>query len=341
MKYSLPGSETVTLTGQTIDKLIRAGDGDATLLYLYILKTRGECSSTEAAAALGRSSGGIAKSMEVLSHLGLVRLDGNDDTEKTLSAGEHMEAGNFNNNPQNVQAPGNGTNAFDDEPTVEDMKRALESGSVFSALIGETQRSLGKILSNDELLRLFGMYDNLKMEPEVILQLITHCITESRARSKGRMPSIRYIEKAAYTWEREGIRTLNAAEQYIKELDARRSARGTIKSVLQIRDRELSETEGRYVDGWIALGFGADAIAVAYDKTIIKTGKLQWKYIDAILNSWHSSGLHTIRDIMDSDRTIGKNIADTAPKSSKQKFGAADKKEFERMQRLLNKLKEE
>jgi len=341
MKYSLPGSETVTLTGQLIDKLIRASDGDAALLYLYILRTHGESSVTQAATALGRSTGGVAKSMELLARLGLIRLDKDSDEKNAISFDKRIETENNARNSENAQAGGNETSelkSLQKEPTVEDMQRELESGSVFSALIEETQRSLGKILSNDDLLRLFGIYDNLKMEPEVILQLITHCITESRASGKGRTPSIRYIEKAAYTWEREGIRTLSAAEKYIKELSARRSARGKIKIALQIRDRELSKTEGRYVDNWIALGFGADVVAIAYDKTVVKTGKLQWPYLDAILNGWHNNGLHTLQEIMSS---IGQDMAKAPSKPHGQKFGIADQEELERMQRILDKVKED
>jgi len=344
MKYSLPGSEMVTLTGQIIDKLIRAGDGDATLLYLYILKTQGESSLEQAATALGRSSGGIAKSMELLSRLGLVRLDGNKDKKDNIRFDKLNE-------PGSTDGASRDAHSFDSEitdaqsqykePTVEDMRRELESGSVFSALIDETQRSLGKILSNDDLLRLFGIYDNLKMEPEVILQLITHCISESRGRSKGRMPNIRYIEKAAYTWEREGIRTLGAAEKYIKELSARRSARGKIKTALNIKDRELSETEGRYVDGWIALGFGADVVAVAYDKTVVKTGGLQWKYIDAIINNWHNRGFHTLSEIAEGDKMSAHDTPGTPSRAHGHKFGESDLEEVERMQRLLDKIKDE
>ena len=81
VKFVLPGSETVTISGQTIDKLIRAGDGDAALLYLYILKTHGQKTSSEAAIALDKSKGWVASAMAVLSRLGLVRLDNNEETD--------------------------------------------------------------------------------------------------------------------------------------------------------------------------------------------------------------------------------------------------------------------
>ena len=325
-KIILPVPETITLTGQTIDKLIRAGDGDAALLYLYILKTRGQSTASEAAAALGKNAGGIATAMAVLSRLGLIKLGDSDDADSS-----------------ETQA-GPTTDLLEEEPkrhSLDEMKRELESGSVFYSLAEETQRSLGKILSPDELLRLFGMYDALSLTPEVILQLITHCITESRYRGSGRMPSMRYIEKAAYTWEREGVFTLEKAEKYLKTLDAQRSKRGEIKKALQIRDREFSETERRYVDGWIEMGFQAGAVGIAYDRTLVKTGRLAWSYIDTIMKSWHGRGLHTPKEIQEKDRGPGGSNAPNAPKAYEKKAIAPNSDDIIRMEKLLKKIKEE
>jgi DNA replication protein DnaD len=45
------------------------------------------------------------------------------------------------------------------------------------------------------------------------------------------------------------------------------------------------------VEGWIELGYAADAVEIAYDKTILKTGKLAWGYMDSIIRSWHGKNL--------------------------------------------------
>ena len=46
-----------------------------------------------------------------------------------------------------------------------------------------------------------------------------------------------------------------------------------------------------------ALGFSAGARELAYDRTVLKTGRLQWKYMDSIVRSWHGKGLHTPEEI--------------------------------------------
>jgi len=344
LKFKLPGNETVTLTGQTIDNLICAGDGDAALLYLYILKTHAQCSAASAAKALKKSASELEAAMSTLARLGLVQLGdyAHEDGVKTppVPPAAGMQAGN----PGSSGSPGGpaGKESLEDlqlRHSVSDMQRELNSGSAFSHIVEEAQRSLGKILSPEEALRLFGMYDSLKMEPEVILHLITHCISESRIRGSGRMPSIRYIEKAAYTWEREGIVTLDCAEKYLKELDNKRSMRGEMKIAMQITGRQFTETEARYVDGWISMGFGPEAIAIAYDRTVVKTGKLAWKYMDSIINSWYNKKLMTPEDIINKDKRYEKNGSRSAPRAMSEKFGSADEEEMLRLQKLLDKTK--
>jgi len=324
MKITLPGQETVTLTGQTIDKLVREGNGEAALLYLYIMKTNGQSTSGDTALALGKNAGEIATSMAVLSRLGLVKLGDTTDVPPPSLEIEPDE-------------PGYEPRRY----TLDEIKNELKQGSDFAFVVEETQRCLGKILNPDELLRLFGIYDALRLPPEVILLLITHCISESRHTGGGRAPSMRYIEKAAYTWEREGIFSLDRAEEFIKALETRRSLRGEIRQAMQIRDREFSATEKRYVDGWIEMGFDVGAIGIAYDKTVVKTGQLTWNYMDSILKRWHSKGLHTPKEIREKDPWTGKGSANTPSKTGDGKFGVSGHEEIERMERLLKKIKDQ
>jgi len=324
IKITLPGSETVTLTGQTIDKLIRAGDGDAALLYLYILKTRGHSTDSEAAIALNKGKGWVASAMAVLSRLGLALLD--DDTK--ADARSEIAA----------------SDAPVEEPrqyTQDEVLSVIATGSDFAIVIDETQRRLGKKLSPDDMIRLYGIYDYLRLPPEVILLLITHCIKESRATGGGRAPSIRYIEKAAFTWEREGVFSIEKAEEYLKNLEARKSARGEIKKALQIRNREFSATEKQYVDGWIKMGFEPEAIAIAYDRTVIATGGLSIPYIDKILKRWHSKGVRTAQQVAVMEGAGSKRNTPSGAERSGQKHGKPNQQEMERMTRILDKIKEE
>jgi len=154
------------------------------------------------------------------------------------------------------------------------------------------------------------------------------------------MPSVRYIENTAYTWEREGIFTLDSAEEYLKALEARRSAQGEIKAALQIRDRELSTPEKQYVDAWIAMGFGPDAVEIAYERTVMNIGKPAMGYINAIINNWHGKGLHQPQEILEKDVKSERYAPRKDKKDSKQKYGEPNHEEIKRMERILEKVKQ-
>ncbi len=315
MRFVLPGSDTITLDGQTVDKLIRAGDGGAALLYLYAVRTGGSLSESQAAKIVTRSEKDIRTSMELLNRLGLLKYDDAPPPVRTEELPEY---------------------------TADDIKRELDNGSVFRCLVQEVQRSLGKILTSDDLIKLFGIYDSLGLPPEVILHLITYCIDENRRHyGPGRIPTLRYIEKAAYTWEREGIMTLDAAELYLKMLESKRGQTNDIKKVLQIKDRELSVSERKYVDSWITMGFSPDAIEMAYDKTLLKTGRLAWSYMDSIIGSWHQKGLHAPDDIQAKDGKCAQPTQKRSPHMDSARASAPSQTEVDRMKKFLEKLREE
>ncbi len=276
-RFVLPGPETVTMSGDTAKRLIGCGSGDAALVYLYILVSGGRFDAEDAAAHIGRSSTQVDAAMAVLERLGLVSV--RSERPKLL---EHPE-----------ELP---------QYTTEDVARELEQGSAFKLLTEEVQRALGKMLSSDDLKKLFGIYDYLGLPPDVILQLVTHCIDECHRRSgPERVPTMRYIEKAAYTWEREGIFSLDAAERYIMRLAALRTTEERLAALLGIRGRSLSASERKYIDSWSEMGFEDEAIAMAYDRTVLKTGRLTWRYMDSILANWHQKGIHTARDVEERD----------------------------------------
>jgi len=334
IKFSLPTSESITLTGQEVDKLIRAGDGDAALLYIYIRKTGGQRSDLEAAKDLDKDKGWVASALAVLSKLGLVQIDKSSDLSRGINHKVHSDEGTLKPLAEPRQY------------TESEVTREIASDSNFSRLVEETQGRLGKILSPDELLRLFSIYDNLRMPPEVIFQLITHCISESRRSGDGRAPSLRYIEKAAFTWEREGVFTLERAEEYLKELEKHRDVRGQIQKAINIKGRGLSATEKKYVDGWIKLGIEPEAIAIAYDKTVIKTGTMSWPYIDKIIRNWHSKGLLTAKQVAEMEGKPGSGTSKSDTRAGTQQRGKFDaghgepsREEIERMQRVLDRIK--
>jgi len=309
-KFILPGPETVSMSGDAAKKLMACGSGDAALLYLCILSGGGMFSRETAAARIRRTPEQVDAAMDVLARLGLVRRD---------------------------EAPA--PEPADELPayTAEDIRRELDSGAAFRQLVAEVQSSLGKKLSSEELVKLFGIYDHLGLPAEVVLCLVNHCIMTCTARyGAGRRPTMRYIEKAAYEWEREGVFSLDAAEAYLKRREALDAATASFADALQIRGRALTVSERRYIADWIAMGFTAEAAGEAYDRTVLKTGRLTWRYMDSIMKSWHAKGLHTPAEIRRGD---GRRAPARKPEAKNGPAVTAE--DIERSRRALEKIKEE
>lgn len=276
------------------DKLIAAHDGDTALLWLWLCRS-GVYNGDRAAEELCRTLGEMDRAYEKLCRMGLYPITP-DRKETPSSPAEEL--------PQY---------------TVNDvLRRSSEDGS-FKAVLQEAERVLGRSLSSPDMKILFGIYDYLALPTEVIFVLLNYCTELYRQKyGPGRLPSMRSIEKEAYSWANNEILTLEQAEEFIEESRSRRSRAEEIKAALGIRGRELTPTERKYVFLWLDMGFSVDALSVAYDRTVTNTGSLKWNYMNKIVSSWHQKGIHTVQEIEEKDRrtpTPAKNTEPNAPAS--------------------------
>ena len=253
-----------------IHKLLCAQNPDAALLYLYI-KNGGEAG--KAMEALGYSQSRYACALATLHQLGLYQ-----DEKQTRLPGEQ---------PQYTEV---------------DVLGAMDTDVDFRALYGEVQRLLGRNLNTEELKILLGFVRYLGLSADVISLLIHYCKDQAKKLGKTRTPSLRAIEKEAYKWADMGIDTMEEAAAYVKHQTLRYSQTGRIMQVLQIRGRNLTTPEKRYIKQWLDMGFEEEAVGLAYERSCLNTGGLAWPYIHKILTSWHEQGLHTAQQIRNGDK---------------------------------------
>ena len=197
------------------------------------------------------------------------------------------------------------------------MRRSADDGA-FRALLGECQRVLGHTLSSADLNTLFGIYDRLGMTAETILLLIHHCADKLRRRyGEGRLPTMRAIEKEAFYWANREILTAPQAEEYLAALARRDEEMEKVRHALSLTGRDLTPTERKYIESWLSMGYGAEALAIAYDRTVVGTGKLAWADMDKIVKSWYAKKLFTAEQIEKGDSRASsraKPAAESAPR---------------------------
>lgn len=295
----------IRLSRQEVDRLLECADGTAALLLLHVRRA-GAFSLSAAVRTLGCSEAEIRRARETLLRAGLLAAEAAPLEEQEMP-----------------------------EYSGTDIAARAQTDLAFEGLVLETQRALGRVLSGNDLRLLFGIYDHLGLPADVIMLLLHHCITEYQRRSgAGRIPTMRYIEKEAWHWAAQEILTLDDAEAHIRREEERQSDISRIRELLQIRDRDLTTSERNYIESWLALGFAPDAIAIAYDRTVLSTGRLVWKYMDTIVRSWAEKRLFTPEEIEagDARRTPNKPAAAAnAPQSDSDKL--------RQMQKMYERLK--
>lgn len=261
--------DALQLSKQNIRKLIGTGSGDAALLYLY-LETGG--SEDRAADDLHFTAARFDTAMALLRRIGMV-------------ANQHR-----------FIRPS-------DPPAVseQDIFDEVDKNNGFSTLLSEIEVKIGRKLSTEELKILISFRNYLALPDEVILILVSFCLERGRARGTQKSFSIRAVQKEAYYWADEGIDTIESACLYVKQQLDKQSKMGTIRRAMQIHGRKLTATEEGYIEKWLSLGFGEQEIALAYDKTCVQKGSLNWNYMDAIISSWQSQNLFTVSEIQKKD----------------------------------------
>lgn len=265
--------ESVTIEKADAHKLLCAASADAALLYLY-LRCGNDPATAEKALQLGASRYSCAAA--TLRQLGLWP----EERRNPIMAGERPSYSEH------------------------DVLDAMDHDDSFRLLYGELQRLLGRNMNTEELKIVLSFTRYLGLPAEVISVLVSYCRDRSRQKS-GRNPSLRAIEKEAYSWAEQGIDTLEEAAAYIHSRNVRNSQISQLMRTLQIHGRALTQAEEKYASGWLEMGFEDGVIQLAYEKTCLNTGGLNWNYMNKILSSWHESGFKTVEQIKSGDRKVG------------------------------------
>jgi len=267
---------SVTVTAEAAKRLLDRGDGDAALLYLALLRHHGTVQPRALAGELRWDKGRIEAAEETLRSLGLI-------APAVPSVPEPAE----------------------ERPAYQsgDVAQRLEGSGEFRSLVAEVEKKLGKKLTTPDIGVLLGLNDYLGLPEDVIYLLVCHCAERMQRRyGEGRRPAMRQIEKEGYAWARMGIDTQRAAAEYLKNYAHRQEILPAYMRVLQLGDRTPVASEEKYLLAWQEWGFAPEAVALAYDKTVMKCHELKWPYCNGILKKWHEKGLHTVEEIENENR---------------------------------------
>lgn len=249
-----------------VQSLLGAASGDAALLYIY-LKSGGDPAAATQYLRLTEQRYSCA--MSTLRQLGLWQ-EGARQFLDTREKPVYSES---------------------------DVLQTMQSDGSFHSLYGEVQRRIGRVLNTEELKILLSLVRYLGLPADVICILVSYCQERARQRGGQRNPSLRTIEKEAYFWAEQGIDTTEAAAAYIQRQNIYHSRLAALTRLLQIRGRNLTAAEEKYARQWLEMGLPDEVIAMAYERTCLNTGGLNWAYMHKILLRWKEAGFRTAADV--------------------------------------------
>ena len=258
----LPEGDLRVARCDTLDKLIAAADGDAALLYLYLLRT-GNADAKTAARAL---------------HLSQERYERAAFTLHQLTA---------------PAAPAQQEDKPDAAPqyTADELRRARMDDHCFAAVCESAEATLGRTLTEGQLRCLLTAYDHLGLDAGAIIELLAYL--------KGEKGTVRLadIRREAYLWADMGIVTAADAQQYLARRAGEKPLSEAVYRALGADPAQPAPKEQRLCRFALAHGFPPEAVALAVQRTDKKQGHKSLDYTLGILRKWDEAGVHTVSEI--------------------------------------------
>lgn len=171
---------------------------------------------------------------------------------------------------------------------VENISEIISGNKELSDMFMLAQEILGKTITERDMETIYWFYSDLGMTPEVILLLLEYCVSKGKNRMS-------YIETVAVSWNERGLNTSERVAEYLKEEEQKTGFIYSIRKIMGISDRSLSQIEEKYLIKWHdEFGMSEEMIALAYEHCIIQTAKLSFPYMDKIITRWYNEGISTI-----------------------------------------------
>lgn len=260
---SLPEGELRVAGCTTLDKLISIGDGDAALLYLYILRYGDIKDDKTAARTLKLSPERYERALFTLHALSTPQKIAQD--------------------AQNESTPPSYTPA--------ELRKARLHDHKFSAVCQSAEETLGRALTDAQIRCLLTAYDFLGLSAEAIIELLAYL-----KKQKGTV-RLSDIKHEAYAWADMGIYTAIDAQNYLSRKASEKPLSDSIYAALKADPDAPSPKEQRVCSFALSHGFPSESVSLAVARTHKKHGKHSLDYTLGILRQWEQKGVHTVSEI--------------------------------------------
>lgn len=292
------------VSNEFIDQYMAAANGEYVKVFLYLLRHAGEPVEVSGIAdALNHTEADVKRALAYWEKLGLLSEEKEEAPEAGKAAGETVATAQ-----PALELPEQGD-------SYERMER-LSEDEEFSALLYAVQQYLGKTFTQIECEKFAFFYDGLHLSGDLLEYLAEYC-------AEGGHTNIRYIERVAINWYREGIRTREEARNYTVKYSKDTSA---VMRAFGITNRSPATAEQEYIKKWFReYGFDSKLVVEACSRTIKATGAASFPYADKILSGWKEAGVKVLGDVEELDKKRQKKRNEEKAKEPQKKGGTANR----------------
>lgn len=258
---SLPEGDLRVARCDMLDKLIATADGDAALLYLYVLR-HGSADGKTAARALHLPQERYERAAFTLN--GLVTPAAPPQADKPSDTPQY---------------------------TADELRRARLDDHKFTAVCESAESVLGRTLTEGQLRCLLTAYDHLGLSAGAIIELLSYL--------KGEKGVVRLsdIRRETYLWADMGVVTAQQAQQYLARKENEKPLSEAVYKALGADPAQPAPKEQRVCRFALAHGFPPEAIELAVRRTDKQQGHKSLDYTLGILRRWDEAGVHTVSEI--------------------------------------------
>lgn len=204
------------------------------------------------------------------------------------------------------------------EPAPVDLASLMNDPYV-SVLCQEAQAAFGRSMSQNEMKRLVGLYQNDGWKPDVILL----CCAEVARLNKRTVAAVAHL---LTRWREDGVETGEDAERWLQRAKQREDWCADAAAQFGVEPRALTNWERRTIARWHEeMGIGHAMI----DEALLRAnGKNTVRYVDGILRAWRAQGITTIDAARKQGQLEGSNIVMTERPGAQPPAAASAQKDL-------------
>lgn len=267
-----------------IDRYMAEASGSFVKVYLYLLRCLSDntkpFSLRTAANDLDETEKNILRALSYWEQTHVLSLSIENNAITSITLCELKEETTVSSAPTTEPEDIYKTPAY----TEEQMTELLDSNDI-ALTLNVVEVYLERLLTPQDINLVVYLYDKLHFSSDLILHLYEYCIGKNKKKCE-------YIEKVAISWHKEGIDTIEKAQEYNFLFD---SCFNAVNKVFSLGRMPMGP-ERDFIRKWSSFHLPLELITEACNRTILNIGKADFKYTNRILENWHNAGISSLAE---------------------------------------------